>query len=211
MYKLGVDIGGAGDQGIMFGYACNETDDYMPLSLALSHILLIELAAIRKEGKEMTYLRPDSKSQVTIEYNNEGYPERVHTIVVSTQHDEFITANDFISQEEADKAMVKQIHEDVEKILLPRVLEKYPYMAKYFKGERLRDIERNITPEKYEQLFGALSDRQMEIISDKESRCIVVAAGPGSGKTRVLVHKLASFILAGYNNTCRNMCETNCR
>jgi S-adenosylmethionine synthetase len=126
---------GAGDQGMMFGYACNETDDYMPLSLALSHILLIELAAIRKEGKEMTYLRPDSKSQVTIEYNNEGYPERVHTIVVSTQHDEFITANDFISQEEADKAMVKQIHEDVEKILLPRVLEKYPYMAKYFKGD----------------------------------------------------------------------------
>jgi S-adenosylmethionine synthetase len=126
---------GAGDQGMMFGYACNETDDYMPLSLALSHILLIELAAIRKEGKEMTYLRPDSKSQVTIEYNNEGYPERVHTIVVSTQHDEFITANDFITQEEADKAMVKQIHEDVEKILLPRVLEKYPYMAKYFKGD----------------------------------------------------------------------------
>ena len=126
---------GAGDQGMMFGYACNETDDYMPLSLALSHILLIELAAIRKEGKEMTYLRPDSKSQVTIEYNNEGYPERVHTIVVSTQHDEFITANDFISQEEADKAMVKQIHEDVEKILLPRVLEKYPYVAKYFKGD----------------------------------------------------------------------------
>lgn len=126
---------GAGDQGMMFGYACNETDDYMPLSLALSHILLIELAAIRKEGKEMTYLRPDSKSQVTIEYDNNGYPERVHTIVVSTQHDEFITPNDFISQEEADKAMVKQIHEDVEKILLPRVLKKYPYMAKYFKGD----------------------------------------------------------------------------
>ncbi len=126
---------GAGDQGMMFGYACNETDDYMPLSLALSHILLIELAAIRKEGKEMTYLRPDSKSQVTIEYNDNGYPERVHTIVVSTQHDEFITANDFISQEEADKAMVKQIHEDVEQILLPRVLEKYPYLAKYFKGD----------------------------------------------------------------------------
>ena len=126
---------GAGDQGMMFGYACNETDDYMPLSLALSHILLIELAAIRKEGKEMTYLRPDSKSQVTIEYDDNGYPERVHTIVVSTQHDEFITANDFISQEEADVAMVKQIHEDVEKILLPRVLEKYPYLAKYFKGD----------------------------------------------------------------------------
>ena len=126
---------GAGDQGMMFGYACNETDDYMPLSLALSHILLIELAAIRKEGKEMTYLRPDSKSQVTIEYNDNGYPKRVHTIVVSTQHDEFITANDFITQDEADVAMVKQIHEDVENILLPRVLEKYPYIQKYFKGD----------------------------------------------------------------------------
>ena len=126
---------GAGDQGMMFGYACNETDDYMPLSLALSHILLIELAAIRKEGKEMTYLRPDSKSQVTIEYNDNGYPERVHTIVVSTQHDEFIMPNEAISQDEADEAMVKQIHDDVENILLPRVLEKYPYLTKYFKGD----------------------------------------------------------------------------
>ena len=135
VYRAEAENQGAGDQGMMFGYACNETDDYMPLSLALSHILLIELAAIRKEGKEMTYLRPDSKSQVTIEYDDNGYPERVHTIVVSTQHDEFITANDFISQEEADRAMVKLIHEDVEKILLPRVLEKYPYLAKYFKGD----------------------------------------------------------------------------
>ena len=126
---------GAGDQGMMFGYACNETDDYMPLSLALSHILLIELAAIRKEGKEMTYLRPDSKSQVTIEYNDNGYPERVHTIVVSTQHDEFIMPNEAMSQDEADEAMVKQIHDDVENILLPRVLEKYPYLTKYFKGD----------------------------------------------------------------------------
>ena len=125
---------GAGDQGMMFGYACNETDDYMPLSLALSHILLIELAAIRKEGKEMTYLRPDSKSQVTIEYNDNGYPERVHTIVVSTQHDEFIMPDEAMSQDEADEAMVKQIHDDVENILLPRVLEKYPYLTKYFKG-----------------------------------------------------------------------------
>ena len=130
-----VENQGAGDQGMMFGYACNETDDYMPLSLALSHILLIELAAIRKESKVMTYLRPDSKSQVTIEYDDNGYPEKVHTIVVSTQHDEFITANDFISQEQADEAMVKQIHEDVENILLPRVLEKYPYIQKYFKGD----------------------------------------------------------------------------
>ena len=133
--RASVEDQGAGDQGMMFGYACNETDDYMPLSLALSHILLIELAAIRKEGKEMTYLRPDSKSQVTIEYNDNGYPERVHTIVVSTQHDEFIMPNEAMSQDEADEAMVKQIHDDVENILLPRVLEKYPYLTKYFKGD----------------------------------------------------------------------------
>lgn len=78
---------GAGDQGMMFGYACRETDNYMPLSLELSHKLLLELAAIRREGKVITYLRPDSKSQVTIEYSEEGVPTRIDTIVVSTQHD----------------------------------------------------------------------------------------------------------------------------
>ena len=78
---------GAGDQGMMFGYASNETDNYMPLALDLAHQLLIELAAIRREGKEMTYLRPDSKSQVTMEYDEDGYPKRIHTIVISTQHD----------------------------------------------------------------------------------------------------------------------------
>ena len=82
---------GAGDQGMMFGYACNETDTYMPLPLALAHELLSVLAEIRREGKEMTYLRPDSKSQVTIEYDDEGRAQRIDTIVVSTQHDEFIT------------------------------------------------------------------------------------------------------------------------
>ena len=127
-----VENQGAGDQGMMFGYACNETEEYMPLSLALSHILLIELASIRKEGKEMTYLRPDSKSQVTIEYNDNGYPERVHTIVVSTQHDEFIESNDFISQKRADELMLEQIRKDVKDILIPRVLKKYPYLSKYF-------------------------------------------------------------------------------
>jgi len=80
---------GAGDQGMMFGYASKETDEYMPLSLVLSHVLLIELAKIRREGKEMTYLAPDSKSQVTIEYGDNNEPMRVHTIVVSTQHDDF--------------------------------------------------------------------------------------------------------------------------
>ena len=130
-----VENQGAGDQGMMFGYACNETEEYMPLSLALSHILLIELASIRKEGKEMTYLRPDSKSQVTIEYNDNGYPERVHTIVVSTQHDEFIESNDFISQKRADELMLEQIRKDVKTILIPRVLKKYPYLSKYFNDD----------------------------------------------------------------------------
>ena len=81
---------GAGDQGMMFGYACNETGNYMPLSLMLSHLLLRELASIRREGTEMTYLRPDAKSQVTVEYDNNNQIKRIHTIVISTQHDEFI-------------------------------------------------------------------------------------------------------------------------
>ena len=90
---------GAGDQGMMFGYATNETDTYLPLPLSLAHDILIVLAEIRREGKEMTYLRPDSKSQVTIEYADDGRPMRIATIVVSTQHDEFITAGEAGSQE----------------------------------------------------------------------------------------------------------------
>jgi S-adenosylmethionine synthetase len=119
---------GAGDQGMMFGYACRETDNYMPLSLELSHKLLLELAAIRREEKVMTYLRPDSKSQVTIEYNDEGNPQRVHTIVVSTQHDEFIEpeSNTPEAQLKADEAMIAKIREDVINILIPRVLKTLP-------------------------------------------------------------------------------------
>ena len=112
---------GAGDQGMMFGYASNETDNYMPLALDLAHQLLIELAAIRREGKEMTYLRPDSKSQVTMEYDEDGYPKRIHTIVISTQHDEFIPASNTKSQLEADEEMVNTIKHDVQTILIPRV------------------------------------------------------------------------------------------
>jgi len=103
---------GAGDQGMMFGYASKETDDYMPLALELSHRLLIDMADIRREGKEMTYLRPDSKSQVTIEYGDDNQPKRVHTIVVSTQHDEF----------DADEPMLAKIKEDVRTILIPRTV-----------------------------------------------------------------------------------------
>lgn len=113
---------GAGDQGMMFGYATNETENYMPLSLDLAHNILRVLTEIRKEGKQMTYLRPDAKSQVTIEYDDLGKPVRVDTIVVSTQHDDFIQPSDSLSQEEADQQMLNQIHKDVIEILMPRVI-----------------------------------------------------------------------------------------
>ncbi|MDE7032225.1 MAG: methionine adenosyltransferase, partial [Muribaculaceae bacterium] len=119
---------GAGDQGMMFGYATDETPLYIPLSLALSHALVKELAAIRREGVDMTYLRPDSKSQVTVEYDHEGgQPVRIDTIVVSTQHDDFISpANSGLSQEEADLKMVEIIDRDVRTILIPRVRQQLP-------------------------------------------------------------------------------------
>lgn len=115
---------GAGDQGMMFGYATNETDEFMPVSLALSHRILRVLAEIRREGKVMTYLRPDSKSQVTVEYNDNGKPVRIDTIVVSTQHDEFIAPENATveAQLEADKIMLAQIESDVKNILIPRVI-----------------------------------------------------------------------------------------
>jgi len=105
---------GAGDQGIMFGYAVNETDNYMPLPLELSHQLLIELSDIRKNTDLMPYLRPDSKSQVTVEYNDDGTPLRINTIVISTQHDEFSSEN----------IMLKSIEHDIIKILIPRMLKR---------------------------------------------------------------------------------------
>ena len=113
---------GAGDQGMMFGYANNETDTYMPLPLSLAHDILIVLAEIRREGKQMTYLRPDSKSQVTIEYDDNDRAVRIDTIVVSTQHDEFISTEEAGSQEKADQLMLDQIRHDVVSILIPRVI-----------------------------------------------------------------------------------------
>ncbi|MDR0872957.1 MAG: methionine adenosyltransferase [Prevotellaceae bacterium] len=117
---------GAGDQGMMFGYATGETDNYMPLSLDLSHLLLTELADIRREGKVMTYLRPDSKSQVTIEYSDFGDPKRIHTIVISTQHDDFVQSAAGKSQDQADTEMLAKIKDDVQNILIPRVVAKLP-------------------------------------------------------------------------------------
>lgn len=114
---------GAGDQGMMFGYANNETDTYMPLPLSLAHDIVYVLSEIRREGKQMTYLRPDSKSQVTIEYSDDNVAQRIDTIVVSTQHDEFISAEESGSQEEADRQMLAQIQKDVEEIVIPRVID----------------------------------------------------------------------------------------
>ncbi len=124
---------GAGDQGMMFGYACKETDNYMPLSLELSHKILMELANIRREGSLMSYLRPDSKSQVTIEYNNDNTPKRIEAIVVSTQHDEF----------DKDQPMLAKIKEDVINILMPRVISNLPERVKNLFGN---DITYHVNP-----------------------------------------------------------------
>lgn len=116
---------GAGDQGMMFGYASRETDNFMPLPLELSHLLLSELAALRKEGKQMKYLRPDSKSQVTIEYGDDNQPKRIDAIVISTQHDDFDT----------EKKMLDAIKKDVQEILIPRVKKQLPKRVQdLFKG-----------------------------------------------------------------------------
>ena len=116
---------GAGDQGMMFGYASNETEDYMPLALDLAHKVLIELAALRRENKEITYLRPDAKSQVTLEYDDNNQPVRIDTIVVSTQHDDF----------DSEAKMLAKIKQDIIQILIPRVKKKYKKYARLFNDQ----------------------------------------------------------------------------
>ena len=130
---------GAGDQGMMFGYACNETDNYMPLALDLSHLLLRELAVLRREKNEMPYLRPDAKSQVTVEYDEQHRPVRIHTIVISTQHDEFIAPTDNTpeAQAQADRKMLDRIADDVRRTLLPRVIVQLPERVQRLFDDRL--------------------------------------------------------------------------
>ena len=123
---------GAGDQGIMFGYACNETEDFMPLTLDLSHKLLIELAELRREKKDIKYLRPDSKSQVTIQYSEDNKPEKIISIVISTQHDDF----------DKEDVMLSKIKSDIISILIPRVIKKYPNYKQYFNEQ----IQYHINP-----------------------------------------------------------------
>lgn len=124
---------GAGDQGMMFGYATNETDNLMPLPLELAHLLLRELAQLRKDGKQMTYLRPDAKSQVTIEYDDDNKPSRIDTIVISTQHDDFAK----------DAAMLNKIKEDVVNIVIPRIKKKLPKRVQKLFGN---DIKYHVNP-----------------------------------------------------------------
>jgi len=133
----GVDRGnpehqGAGDQGMMFGYACNETEDYMPLALDLSHKILVELAELRRENNEITYLRPDSKSQVTLQYSEDNKPEKIVAIVVSTQHDDF----------DVEEKMLAKIKLDITSILIPRILNKHPSYRTFFNDK----IEYHINP-----------------------------------------------------------------
>lgn len=143
------ELQGAGDQGMMFGYAVDETEEYMPLTLSLSHMLLRELADIRREGKEMTYyrkgklssyLRPDSKSQVTVEYDSDHRPVRVHTIVVSTQHDEFVPAlaDTDEARRQADREMLERIEKDVREVLIPRVVAKLPASTQALFDDKLK-------------------------------------------------------------------------
>jgi len=123
---------GAGDQGMMFGYATIETDNYMPLALDIAHALLIELAAVRRELTDIKYLRPDAKSQVTLEYDDDNQPQRIDAIVISTQHDDF----------DEDEAMLAKIREDIINILIPRVKARYPKYAHFFND----DIKYHINP-----------------------------------------------------------------
>jgi S-adenosylmethionine synthetase len=174
---------GAGDQGMMFGYATNETENYMPLALQISHMLLQELAAIRKEGKKMKYLRPDSKSQVTIEYSDDNQPVRIDAIVVSTQHDDFDT----------ESKMLKKIKEDVIKILIPRVKKKLPkHIQKLFNDK----IKYHINPTGIFVIGGPHGDTGLtgrKIIVDTYGGKGAHGGGAFSGKDPSKVDRSAAY------------------
>ncbi len=177
------DEQGAGDQGMMFGYASRETDSYMPLSLTISHMLLEELAIIRREGKEMTYLRPDSKSQVTIEYDDDNQPLKVHTIVVSTQHDDF----------DGDDAMLKKIKEDVKQILIPRVVANLPDRVQKLFGN---DIILHVNPTGKFVIGGPHGDTGLtgrKIIVDTYGGKGAHGGGAFSGKDSSKVDRSAAY------------------
>ncbi|HKL09344.1 MAG TPA: methionine adenosyltransferase [Bacteroidales bacterium] len=174
---------GAGDQGMMFGYANKETDDYMPLALVLSHVLLQELAKVRREGREMHYLRPDSKSQVTIEYNDQNEPVKIHTIVVSTQHDEFA---------EEDK-MIETIKKDVKNILIPRAKARFPERVQKLFNE---DIILHVNPTGKFVIGGPHGDTGLtgrKIIVDTYGGKGAHGGGAFSGKDSSKVDRSAAY------------------
>jgi S-adenosylmethionine synthetase len=186
---------GAGDQGMMFGYATNETDNYMPLALEISHLLLKELSAIRKEGKEMTYLRPDAKSQVTIQYSEQHVPEKIDTIVISTQHDEFLTAADdsLDARRKADEGMMSQIKEDVLNVLIPRVKARLPERVQSLFGP---DITYHINPTGKFVIGGPHGDTGLtgrKIIVDTYGGKGAHGGGAFSGKDSSKVDRSAAY------------------
>src|SRR3954469_17956367 len=175
---------GAGDQGMMFGYATNETDNYMPLPLDLAHLLLRELSAIRKEGKTMTYLRPDAKSQVTIEYSDDGKPQRIDTIVISTQHDDF----------DKDAGMLKKIKDDVINILVPRIKKKLPKRLQALFGN---DISYHVNPTGKFVIGGPHGDTGLtgrKIIVDTYGGRGAHGGGAFSGKDPSKVDRSAAYM-----------------
>jgi len=174
---------GAGDQGMMFGYACKEMDNFMPISIELSHIFLQELAAIRREGKVMTYLRPDSKSQVTLQYSDEGIPERIDAIVVSTQHDDF----------DKEEKMLSTIRKDIETILIPRVKANCPeFVQKLFKD----DFKLHVNPTGKFVVGGPHGDSGLtgrKIIVDTYGGKAAHGGGAFSGKDPSKVDRSAAY------------------
>ncbi len=174
---------GAGDQGMMFGYACRETDNYMPLPLEIAHLLLKELAVIRREGKKMKYLRPDAKSQVTIQYSDKGKPEKIETIVLSTQHDDF----------DNDSKMLAKIREDVINILVPRVKKLLPSRVKKLFGN---DIKYHVNPTGKFVIGGPHGDTGLtgrKIIVDTYGGRGAHGGGAFSGKDSSKVDRSAAY------------------
>ena len=172
---------GAGDQGMMFGYATDETENYMPLALELSHRLLIELAALRRENKDITYLRPDAKSQVTIEYSDDNVPQRIDAIVVSTQHDDF---------DSSDEVMLAKIQKDIVSILIPRVVAKLPvHLQKLFTN----DITYHINPTGVFVIGGPHGDTGCKIIVDTYGGKGAHGGGAFSGKDPSKVDRSGAY------------------
>ncbi|HPE86355.1 MAG: methionine adenosyltransferase [Bacteroidales bacterium] len=186
---------GAGDQGIMFGYACREMDNLMPLPIELAHILLQELAEIRKEGEHMTYLAPDSKSQVTVEYDDNGNPVRIDTIVISTQHDEFRKPEDKTKEAQlaTDKLMHDKICRDIKEYLLPRVEKKLPERIRKM---NLRDARLLVNPTGKFVIGGPHGDTGLtgrKIIVDTYGGFSSHGGGAFSGKDSSKVDRSAAY------------------